>query len=115
RYFSAIMGPTFSNRLFQHCAQTDRITNSFNLCSLPTIWDRLADRRVDGRYYYSDVPFLALFGRKYVSISSHITAFFEACRTGKLPDVSFVDPKFLEEATGTSNDDHPHADARNAH
>jgi phospholipase C len=112
QYFSAMMGPTFPNRLYQHCAQTDRITNSFDLCTLPTIWDRLAARRVSAQYYFSDVPFIALFGTKYLSISSHITSFFNACATGKLPAVSFVEPRFLEESTGISNDDHPHADVR---
>jgi phospholipase C len=111
-YFSPMMGPTFPNRLFQHCAQTDRITNEFTLCTLPTIWDRLADRRVSAGYYFSDVPFLALFGTKYRSISHRLTTFLDECRTGKLPAVSFVDPRFLEESTGTSNDDHPHADVR---
>jgi phospholipase C len=31
---------------------------------------------------------------------------------GTLPHVSFVDPRFLDEASGTSGDDHPHADIR---
>jgi phospholipase C len=112
RWFSPIMGPTFPNRLYMHCAQTDRITNSFEPCALPTIWDRLSDRRVSAQYYFSDAPFLALWGTKYIPIASHITAFFEACRTGRLPEVSFVEPRFLEESTGLSNDDHPHADVR---
>ena len=112
RWFSPIMGPTFPNRLYQHCAQTDRITNSFDLCALPTIWDRLIDRRVSAQYYFSDAPFLALWGTKYVPIASHITSFFEACRTARLPEVSFVEPRFLDESTGTSTDDHPYADVR---
>lgn len=112
RYFAAIMGPTFSNRLYFHCAQTDRITNSFEPCTLPTIWDRLAARKIDARYYFSDAPFLALWGTKYIPITSHITSFFDACRTGRLPEVSVVEPRFLEAATGLSNDDHPHADVR---
>src|ERR1700716_690969 len=42
RYSASILGPTFPNRLFLHAAQTDRLTNSTNFSSLPTIWDRLA-------------------------------------------------------------------------
>jgi phospholipase C len=30
-----------------------------------------------------------------------------------LPQVAFVDPRFLDEDSGTSGDDHPHADIRN--
>jgi phospholipase C len=59
------------------------------------------------------VPFLALWGTKYRSISHRLTTFLDDCRTGKLPAVSFVDPRFIEESSGLSNDDHPHADIRN--
>jgi phospholipase C len=37
RYFPAIMGPTFPNRIYQHAAQTDRLSNTFTPCTLPTI------------------------------------------------------------------------------
>jgi phospholipase C len=30
-----------------------------------------------------------------------------------LPQVSYIDPRFIDESSGTSNDDHPHADIRN--
>jgi phospholipase C len=115
RWFSSILGPTFPNRFYLHSGQTDRITNSFgpfDLSDLPTIWDRLSERKVSARYYFSDAPFLGLWGLKYRSISRHISSFFEACRTGKLPEVSFVEPRFLESSTGLSSDDHPHADVR---
>ncbi len=68
RYFAAIMAETFPNRVYQHAAQTDRLTNTTDLSMLPTIWDRLAGAGLDGRYYFSDVPVLALWGPKYVSI-----------------------------------------------
>ncbi|HYT23015.1 MAG TPA: alkaline phosphatase family protein, partial [Candidatus Polarisedimenticolia bacterium] len=35
RYFASIRGPTFPNRLFLHAGQTDRLTNSTNISSLP--------------------------------------------------------------------------------
>ena len=113
RFFSSVLGPTFPNRFYLHAGQTDRITNTFDISELPTIWDRLIDRKVSCRYYFSDAPFLGLWGTKYVSISRHISSFFEACRTGRLPEVSFVEPRFLESSTGLSTDDHPHADVRN--
>ena len=34
------------------------------------------------------------------------------CKTGDLPAVSFVDPRFEDEDSGTSGDDHPHGDIR---
>jgi phospholipase C len=113
RYFAAIMGPTFPNRFYQHAAQTDRLSNTFELSTLPTIWDRLAAAGVTGRYYFQDAPFLGLWGTKYVAISRPYRAFLLACAAGRLPQVSFVDPRFIEELTGTTSDDHPHADIRN--
>src|SRR5207247_576905 len=56
RYFCAIMAPTFPNRVYQHAGQTDRISNTLDLSTLPTTWDRLAARGLEGRYYCGDVP-----------------------------------------------------------
>jgi phospholipase C len=113
RYFSAIMGPSTANRIYMQSAQTDRITQSLSPSFLPTIWDRLADAGVSGRYYSSDLPFLALWGTKYLSISRPLISFLTACATNRLPAVSFVDPRLLGAEEGLSNDDHPHADIRN--
>jgi len=113
RYFSGIMAGTFANRIYQHAAQTDRLDNTFALSTLPTIWDRLAGAGLEGRYYFSDVPFLALWGPTYLSIGRPFAAFLADAAAGTLPHVSFVEPRFLGEAEGLSNDDHPHADIRN--
>ncbi len=112
RYFAAVMAETYPNRFYQHAAQTDRIHNNTTQCRLPTIWDRLADKGVSGTYYYGDVPFTALWYGKYISISKHYTQFLSDAAAGTLPAVSFVDPSFAGEGTGTSNDDHPYADIR---
>lgn len=112
-YFSAILAPTYPNRLYMHAAQTDRLDQSTNVSTLPTIWDRLAAAGVDGRYFFNDIPFTALWGPKYLGITRPYAEFLGFCETGLLPQVSFVDPRFVDEASGTSNDDHPHADIRN--
>lgn len=112
-YFAPVMAETFPNRIYQHAAQTDRIENSYTLTTLPTIWDRLQAKGLTGNYYFSDIPFLALWGTKYPGISRTFTEFLKDCAAGTLPQVSFVDPRFLGEAEGLSNDDHPHADIRN--
>lgn len=113
RYFSAIMAGTFPNRIYQHAAQTDRLANTFELSALPTVWDRLADAGLDGRYYFSDVPFLALWGSKYVSLARPFATFLADAAAGTLPQVAFVEPRFAGEELGASNDDHPFADIRN--
>jgi len=112
QYFCSILGPTFPNRIYQHAGQTDRIANTATISLLPTIWDRLAARGVSARYYFSDVPFLGLWGAKYLPISRPIDAFYFACAAGSLPHVAFVDGSFLQELTGTGADDHPFGDVR---
>ena len=113
RYFAAILGPTFPNRIFQHAGQTDRLSNTLALSTLPTIWDRLSAAGVSGRYYFSDIPALALWGAKYLGISHPVATFLSDAAAGTLPAVSFIDPGFAGEASGTSNDDHPFNDIRN--
>jgi len=112
RYFCSILGPTFPNRFYQHSAHTDRISNTLVLSTLPTIWDNLAAAGLTGRYYYSDLPFVALWGAKYLPIAKTIDVFFSDAAAGTLPNLAFIDPKFVGEDQGTSNDDHPHADIR---
>jgi phospholipase C len=111
RYFSAFMGPTFPNRLYLHCGRTDRIGNSATASRLPTIWDRLAARGVQGRYYTDALRFLFLWGPKYASIMRPVSEFTRACRRGTLPAVSYVDPR-LGPANARANDDHPPVDIR---
>ncbi|MCU1376462.1 MAG: non-specific phospholipase, partial [Actinomycetia bacterium] len=110
RWFCSILGPTYPNRLYTHAAATDRISNTTALCTLPTIWDRLAAAGVPATYYFSDVPFLALWGPKYLPIARPLDTFFDQARTGVLPAYSYLDPTFIGEDQGGSNDDHPHAD-----
>jgi len=111
-FFAAIMAETYPNRVFQHAAQTDRLHNTLDISTLPTIWDRLLEEGVSARYYFSDVPFLALWGTKYVSITRSYEDFQSDAATGTLPSVAFIDPRFINDETGTSGSDHPHADVR---
>ncbi len=113
RYFAAIMAETYPNRLYLHAAQTDRLDDAPALTSLPTIWDRLDAAGLDGRYYFSDVPFLLLWGLTHAPICRPFAVFLADCARGTLPQVAYVDPRFLGESHGTSGDDHPPADIRN--
>jgi phospholipase C len=111
-YFAATMGPTFPNRFYQHCARSDRWENWTTISSLPTIWDRVQAAGMEGRYYYTDVPFAAMLGVRHLSISRTIRQFEQDCAAGRLPHVSFVDPKLLLSNLGTSGDYHPPSDIR---
>jgi phospholipase C len=112
RYFASILGPTFANRMFIHAAQTDRLTDSASFTSLPTIWDSLAAANVSHAYYFNNVPYLALWGLKYLGITKTWSQFKEDAAHGTLPAVSFLDPRYTILDDGTGNDDHPHADIR---
>lgn len=112
RYFSAVMAETYPNRFYQHAAQTDRLHNSTVTSTLPTIWDRLVAAGLTGRYYFSDIPFTALWGTEYLPISRPFATFIADAAAGRLPQVSFIDPRFEDEGSGSSGDDHPKADIR---
>jgi phospholipase C len=113
RSFCSILGPTFPNRLFLHTGQTDRLSNTLEFSSLPTIWDRLAAHGVSHGYYYSNVPVVLFWALKYLLIARSYAQFLADAAAGALPAVSFVDPQFTLFDDGTGNDDHPHADIRN--
>jgi phospholipase C len=112
RWFCSILGPTYPNRFYTHTGTTDRLDNSMTESSLPTIWDRLATAGVPANYYFSDLPFLALWGQKYLPIARHVDTFFTQAASGTLPAFTYIDPFFVGEDQGASNDDHPHADIR---
>ncbi|HEY3702219.1 MAG TPA: alkaline phosphatase family protein [Acidimicrobiales bacterium] len=112
RWFCSILGPTYPNRFYTHAATTDRLENTMTQSTLPTIWDRLAAGGVPANYYFSDLPFLALWGQKYLPLARRVDAFFAQAASGTLPSFSYIDPYFVGEDQGGSNDDHPHADIR---
>ena len=109
-YFCSFLGPTWPDRFFVHAAQTQAVANGRGTVTLPTIWDQLnRPGGPTGRYYFSDVPFLGMWGAKYRPISEPYHQFVAAARTGTLPNVAFVDPSFVGSGAGRGNDDHPRA------
>jgi phospholipase C len=113
-YFCSILAETFPNRFFMHAAQTPVLHNGEVTVAqtVPTIWDNLAAAGVSGKYYFSDLPFVSLWGNKYLPIAHTYAEFLADAAAGQLPAVSFLDPRFTDEDQGTSGDDHPHADLR---
>jgi phospholipase C len=131
RYFCSYAGETFPNRFYQHAARTDRDQNISVVSTLPTIWDQLSpipntQGIPTGAYFFRDLPFLALWGAKYLpfwhpfadgdtdllGIPVKSPSFLDLVAQGNLPNVSFIDPAFNAEGNGTSADDHPFADIR---
>jgi len=108
-WFAGILAPTYPNRFYTHSAATDRITNTLVASTMPSIWDRLGDAGIPARYYYTDLPFLALYGTKHLGSATLIDQFFVDAEAGTLPPYSYVEPGFFGV---NQNDDHPHADIR---
>lgn len=114
RYHCSIMAATYPNREYLHSAQSGGYKgNSFPPTNdgfdWPIIWDHLAAAKVPARYYYTDLPTLALWGPRGMAHASPIEQYYEACASGKLPNVTFVDPSFIGD---NRTDDHPQGDVR---
>jgi phospholipase C len=117
RYHCSVLGPTFPNREYLHSGQSGGLKNNAFPQQVgypdgfpwPTIWDRLMAAGVPARYYYTDLPVVALWGGRLLPLASTIANFFTDAAAGTLPRVVFIDPGFVGE---TRTDEHPHGDVR---
>jgi phospholipase C len=106
RWFCSLMGPTWPNRMYLHAAQSGGLKDNTlpqGGLPFPSIWHRLTEAKVPWAYYWSNVPFLALFsdlGRR-PEVKRLENDFFNDAENGTLPPVVFLDPAF------DGNDDHP--------
>jgi phospholipase C len=105
-WFCSVMGPTWPNRFYGHAGSSDgQDDNSFpsdGAFTFPTVWKKLEEAGVGWHYYYTDVPFLALFADHMSDDTfGFIEDFFDDAAAGTLPGVVWIDPGF------TFNDDHP--------
>jgi phospholipase C len=124
RYFTSWMGNTYPNRYYMHSAQAHGTANNdfppqragqnpawMLGWDWPTLWDQLTAAGVTWKYYYSNLPVIALWGPRYLHGTRPIADYYADCAAGTLPQVAFVDPFFVA-PEGLANDDHPHADIR---
>jgi phospholipase C len=119
-YYCSVLGPTYPNRHYQHAASSggrksnDFADNPIEGHQEKTIWESLDEAGVSWAYYYSNLPFIGLYGERLavrrVTNVRHISAYYADCLAGTLPQVAFVDPFFTVDGFG--NDDHPAGDIR---
>jgi phospholipase C len=83
-YMSGILADTYPNRIYLHSGETDRLSDTLDSSSLPTIWDRLDAKNVSSTYYFHDVPFTALYGTRYVGRSKPFAQFLTDAASGSL-------------------------------
>jgi phospholipase C len=111
-YYCALLAPTYPNRFYQHAGTSQGMkSNVFPPeagypagFTFPSIWDRLEAAGIDWAYYFSDLPFAAMWGPRLLHRTRTIGQYFVDAATGQLPKVFFVDPKFLPPY---QTDDHP--------
>jgi phospholipase C len=117
RYFSGILSLTTPNRIYMHAGQTDRIANSVDVSSLPTIWDRMLSVGRSVAYYYTDVSYTSFWGDKYLDFSKKYDrqSFASDIASRPLANLTFIDNvgNTLNEGGAFSIDDHPYSDIRN--
>ncbi len=111
---ASILGPTYPNREYLHSAQSggnkdNSLAGTGQGFPWETIWEKLGAAGVPARYYFSDLPMLALWGARTLPYLNPITRYYDDCAAGTLPALSFVEPTFLGDG---EEDDHPLADVR---
>ena len=122
RWFCSILASTYPNRHYQLAAQnggqksnvmpneTDQTTGF----QWETIFDRAQARGISAAYYVSDLPFPALYGQRGLDWVRPASQFYDDAAAGTLPQITFIDPPFLNGGggDGLSADEHPHGDIR---
>jgi phospholipase C len=114
RYFQSVLSQTFPNRFYLLAGTSfGRIRNDFPTApdqfSQKTVFNELDDAGVSWRIYYNQVPFAFLFAYVRNNAAGHvfpISQYYVDAQAGTLPQVSFIDPIFVGQAS-VENDEHP--------
>jgi phospholipase C len=102
RWFCSLPGPTYPNRRFLLAGTAYGTTQTHgDPLSAPspasgTVFDLLSGHGISWADYFSDIPMSMVIGRgilKHFDNHHPIDDFYEACGTGNLPQVSFVDAR----------------------
>ena len=108
RWFASVMGPTWPNRFYLHCATSNGQTTNLPVTGLTSVFDQLSAAGISATNYYHDVAW-ATGGYLKLTGLAKIEQFFSDAQAGTLPSFSIVDSQF----TGAgANDDHPSHDVR---
>jgi phospholipase C len=101
RWFCSLPGPTYPNRRFLLAGTAYGTTQTHGdpltgpSPGSGTVFGLLSGHGITWADYFSDIPMSMVIGRdilKHFDNHHPIGDFYAACRTGNLPQVSFVDP-----------------------
>ena len=112
------MDSTYPNRHYQWGAQDggtkgNALPPAAGGFAWETIFDRAISRGLTARYYYSDLPFAALYGSRGIGWVHPVVAVLRRRRRRQAPQHRLRRPRrSCGEDQGTSGDEHPHGDIR---
>ncbi|MBZ0252613.1 MAG: alkaline phosphatase family protein, partial [Candidatus Methylomirabilis sp.] len=105
RWFASVMSATIQNRFYFHAGTVNGARSGLpEDTNLATLYDRLDARGLTWKYYYTDLPYLAVLFARIPDLAPRmrpIAEYFEDAERGTLPHLAVVDPSFA------LIDDHP--------
>jgi len=115
RWFCSVPGPTQPNRFFMHTATSDGMaTNNVLRLALgmpqKSIYQSMAESGLTWTNYFQEVPSTLLL--KWPRLPQnwnfkHYRSFISDAANGTLPNLSFIDPRYLDFPDVPQNDNHP--------
>ncbi len=120
RYFCSLLGPTYPNRMFLAAGTSFGIvtTTITKLAppGVPNVYRSLNDKGVSWKLYKSNLPSILLFPdfaseQEQVARTVDVSEFARDAADGTLPQVSFLDAGFSQEAW-VETDEHPPANVQ---
>lgn len=119
RWFASLPGPTTPNRAFAHFGTSfghlDNSPLDYTVAKYPSIYERLASNgRTAKIYYYDDQSgtlAMAFVLKKQPQLFGLFDQFLADCKTGNLPDYTFIEPNYTDHWVGNgympAMDQHP--------
>jgi phospholipase C len=120
RWHASAPCETWPNRYFAHCGTGGGYVNNsiprfpYQLPrTMPTIFRRLGAHGYSWKIYFHDLPQTASLLDLWPKIPTHFCLFEDEfarhCRTGRLPNYSFIEPRYFPSLFGNKppNDEHP--------
>ena len=105
-WFSSIPGPTICNRAFAHYGTSFGnvdmnmfLVSDADRAKIPTIYERLAAGGHSAKLYYYDLPSSTMEIVNLIKDQSFFGVFSDFvadCKSGKLPEYSFIEPNYTD-------------------
>ncbi|KAL0464096.1 UNVERIFIED_CONTAM: Non-specific phospholipase C6 [Sesamum latifolium] len=123
RWFSSIPGPTQPNRLFVYSATSHGSTSHVKKqlakgYPQQTIFDSVHENGLDFGVYFQNIPTTMFYRNmrklKYIfKFHQYDLKFKKDARSGKLPSLTVIEPRYFDLKGLPANDDHPSHDVAN--